>query len=114
MVVFSQNAFRWLPPTGVDRVAASLAGVTPEQYDAARDGVGWETHPPHGGVFHVASFDDDSLRITDVRESAEAFERFNDERLGPATAAVGIQGEPEVEIRPAHRILDPVSGKAWS
>ncbi len=89
-------------------------GVTPEQYDAVREGVGWETNPPDGVSFTSRVSTTSRSASADVWESAAAFERFNEERLGPVTAAVGIQGEPAVEILPAHRIFDPMSGKAWS
>jgi hypothetical protein len=82
-------------------------GVTPEQYDEVRDVVGWETDPPEGGVFHVASFADGRLRVTDVWETADDFQRFANDRLTPGTQKVGIAGDPQVLIRPAHRIFSP-------
>lgn len=83
-------------------------GVTPEQYDEARDVVGWEAEAPTGGILHVASFEGDQLRVTDVWESAEDFQRFVDDRLTPGVQKVGITGEPQVVIRRAHRIFSPL------
>ena len=40
--------------------------VTPELYDAAREGVGWEEDAPLGGRGHVAWFKDDGLHVVDV------------------------------------------------
>lgn len=84
------------------------AGVTPEQYDEARERVGWEENEPAGGIFHVASFADGALHVTDVWESAEDFQRFVDGRLMPVVKGImGLPGEPEVQIRPAHRVFAP-------
>lgn len=83
------------------------AGVTKAQYDQARGVVKWETDVPAGAKFHVACFDDKGLRVTDVWESADDFNRFVEERLTPGVEQVGIQGQPEVEIVEAHAIFAP-------
>jgi hypothetical protein len=83
------------------------AGVTPEQYEEARSRVAWETDVPDGAVFHVAGFDGDDLRVTDVWESPEQFQAFADERLMPAVQEIGIQGEPEVKLYPVQAIFNP-------
>jgi hypothetical protein len=82
-------------------------GVTPEQYDAARDTVHWEGDVPDGAMYHVAAFDGDAFIVTDVWESAEQFQHFVDTRLMPGVQAVGITGEPEVTIHPVHAIFAP-------
>jgi hypothetical protein len=83
------------------------AGATPDQYHQVRDIVDWESNPPKGSVLHVAAFDDEGIRVTDVWESAEDFNSFVQTRLMPATAAVGITNQPQVEIYPAARIFVP-------
>ena len=87
-------------------------GVNAEQYDAAREEVGWETDGPEGGIFHVAWFQDGTLRVLDVWESPEAFQAFVDQRLMPGVAKVGIEGQPDVDIQPAHRVFDAAHGEA--
>jgi hypothetical protein len=82
------------------------AGVTPEQYEEARAKVGWETDVADGAVLHVAGFDDGGLRVTDVWESPEQFQRFVEERLTPAVQEIGIQGEPDVQFYPVHAIFN--------
>lgn len=82
-------------------------GVTKEQYEEARKVVNWEGNPPVGGMFHVAAFDNNGLRITDVWESAQDFQRFADERLTPGVQQIGISGQPVIEIYPAHAIFAP-------
>lgn len=83
------------------------AGVTPEQYDRAKEIVGWERDPAPGGRFHVAGFDEHGLHCADVWESAEAFQTFVAERLMPGVRQVGIEGEPEVELVPVHDLFTP-------
>jgi hypothetical protein len=51
---------------------------------------------------HVTAHDGKGLRITDVWESPEAFQAFVNDRLTPATSAMGLPGPPNVEIYPLH------------
>ena len=44
-------------------------GLTPDQYDALREIVGWDRDVPAGMRFHVASFGDGVLRMTDLWDS---------------------------------------------
>jgi hypothetical protein len=82
-------------------------GVTPEQYEAAREQVGWEQHAPEGGLIHIASFAGGVLQVTDVWETAEDFNRFVEGRLMPVVQELGIEGEPDVTITPVHAIWNP-------
>jgi hypothetical protein len=83
------------------------SGVTPAQYDQLRETVNFEGDPPPGGMYHVAAFDEKGLRVTDVWQSEEHFQAFADARLMPVVQQLGIQGQPKVEIYPAHRIFTP-------
>ena len=80
-------------------------GATPEQYDALRDEVKWDTDLAAGGVFHAASFDDKGLRISDVWESEEDMNNFINNRLMPGVQKIGIPGQPSVEVFPLHAYL---------
>ena len=82
-------------------------GATPDQYDRLLETVNWEGDPPAGGMFHVAAFDGSGLRITDIWETAEQFQQFVEQRLMPGVAALGLPGEPRVEIYPVHRSHAP-------
>ena len=81
-------------------------GVTQDQYEEAREVVNWEGDVPDGAVLHVAGFDGDGVRVTDVWESEDQFNRFVEERLMPGVQQVGIQGQPEVEFFPVQRIFN--------
>jgi hypothetical protein len=83
------------------------AEVTPEQYEEARELINWEGDVPDGAVLHVAGFAGDGLRVTDVWESEEHFNRFVEERLMPGVQQIGIQGQPEVEFYPVQNIFNP-------
>jgi hypothetical protein len=83
-------------------------GVTKEQYEQARQRVGWERDVPQGGVFHVAWFTAEGLHVVDVCETVEDFRRFADERLMPvAKGELGFEGEPEVTFHEAHAVFIP-------
>jgi hypothetical protein len=79
------------------------AGATPEQYDAVLELVRWEEQTPDGAVLHIAWFEADGLRVTDVWNSEDDFMRFMRERLAPAVEKVGIEGEPELAFSALHR-----------
>src|SRR3954469_1311284 len=104
---------RWLARRGggptMSQVVMSMhwRGVTPEQYEEAREVVNWEGDVPDGAVLHVAGFDGDDLRVTDVWESEEQFNTFVEQRLMPSVQQIGIQGEPEVRFYPVQTIFNP-------
>jgi hypothetical protein len=82
-------------------------GVTREQYEQAREEVAWEQRAPEGGIIHIASFTDDGLRVTDVWETAEDFNRFAESRLMPVVREIGIDGDPEVTFSELQRVWNP-------
>jgi len=82
-------------------------GVTQDQYETIRKLVKWDTNPAKGAVFHVAGFTKKGMRVTDIWESEEDFNNFIQNRIMPAVAQVGIQGEPKVKFYPVHTIFTP-------
>ena len=83
------------------------AGVTREQYEKARQVINWEGDVPDGAVFHVAGFDDGGLRVTDIWESEDQFNRFVESRLMPGVQQIGIEGQPDVEFYPVQNVFNP-------
>jgi hypothetical protein len=73
--------------------------------------------PPEGLVVHVAGPTDDGVRIIDIWESEEAWERFRAERLAPAIAALGGPSRPEPtfrDVRPRHVVVpDRIVSRPW-
>ena len=88
-------------------------GVTPDQYDEVRDKVRWEDEPPEGGMFHVSWFEGGAMNVVDVWDSPEHFQAFVDDRLMPGVQAIGVEGQPEVDIHPTHRVLDQLHKERW-
>ena len=58
-----------------------------------------------GGLFHWVTKTSDGIRVTDVWESQEDFDKFAEEKIGPITQAVGIQAQPEIQYFDVHNYL---------
>ncbi|HEY7034073.1 MAG TPA: hypothetical protein VH482_22235 [Thermomicrobiales bacterium] len=82
-------------------------GITKEQYDTARALAPFNRDTAPGSLFHVAAFDEQGIRVTDVWESAEQWQTYLSEQLVPAFAKLGFPGQPEVEIIPVHALIAP-------
>lgn len=82
-------------------------GVTPAQYEEVRKLVNWEGDRPKGGIFHVASFGNSALHVTDIWQSADDFNNFVQSRLMPGVEKAGIKGQPQVETYPIHALFIP-------
>src|SRR2546430_784031 len=83
------------------------SGVTQEQYNRIMGVLGLDTNPPAGGMFHVAGFTGGSLRVLDIWESQQAFERFQRDRLANAVQKAGITSQPKVQFFPVHNLYAP-------
>jgi hypothetical protein len=79
-------------------------GMTIAQYEQIRKQIDWEGNKPKGAIFHVVSFGNNALHITDIWESADDFNAFVQTRLMPGVAELGFTGQPQVEMFPVHTI----------
>lgn len=91
-------------PVAVDM---EFPGATLEQYDEVIQKMGFT---PKGkgapaGMFHWVSETEDGLRVVDVWESKEEYEKFAQEQIGPLTQEAGIPGPPEVTYYEVHNYL---------
>jgi len=84
-------------------------GGTQEQYDAVNAEMGTVENPPAGMLFHAAGPKDGGWKVIDFWESREAFDRFQQERLGPAIAAMGENAPPPPEIK-QFEVYNTISG----
>jgi len=59
--------------------------------------------PPAGLLFHASGPIDGGIGVIDFWESREAYDRFAQERIGPAMATAGIAGQqPEIHEFAVH------------
>jgi hypothetical protein len=63
-----------------------------------------EGRPPAGALFHMAGETDDGFRVVDIWESAEAYQKFAQEQIGPLSGAEGFPA-PEVSMWEIHNTL---------
>jgi hypothetical protein len=88
-------------------VQLDFDGMTLDQYDEVIKRMGF-TPGGQGGpgvLFHWVTKTDKGLRVTDVWESREAFEKFAQEKIGPITQEVGVPGPPETKFFEVHNYL---------
>lgn len=87
-------------------VELTFEGGTLEQYDQVIEKMGFRPGGPGapGGLFHWVAATDNGIRVTDVWDSLERFQRFADEQIGPITGEVGIQA-PQVQTFEIHNYL---------
>jgi heme-degrading monooxygenase HmoA len=69
--------------------------------------LGLDAKPPVGGIFHVAGFAGGSLRVLDIWDSQQAFEKFQQDRLTAAVQKAGISSQPKVQFFPVHNLYAP-------
>lgn len=88
-------------------VQIDFDGATLEQYDevVAKMGFVPQGRGEPGGLFHWVTKTDTGIRVTDVWDSAAAFERFAQEKIGPITASVGLVSEPRISLYEVHNYL---------
>ena len=106
----AQDLLRMQIKTG-DKVAVGVQvdfkGMTLEQYDEVIYRMGFEPRGAGGpgSLFHLVTKTADGIRVTDVWETQEDFEKFSEEKIGPITQEVGIQGQPEIQYFDVHNYL---------
>ena len=83
-------------------------GTTLEQYDqVANEKMGFTPGGRHlpGCLFHWVAKTDDGIRVIDVWESREQFDRFAEEQIGPYSEEVGFPNPPETTFYDVHNYL---------
>ncbi|MGH3522733.1 MAG: hypothetical protein ACRDU4_07865, partial [Mycobacterium sp.] len=58
-----------------------------------------------GGVFHWVTKTESGVRVTDVWESREDFEKFAKEQIGPYGQTVGLPNPPVITFHEVHNYL---------
>jgi hypothetical protein len=88
-------------------IALRWDGKTATDYDAVMRELDFESDPARGAIVHLCCATDEGLRICDVWESEEQWNRFLGERLQPAIARTGLEGMPEVETAELYNLYAP-------
>jgi hypothetical protein len=93
-------------------VQFDFPGASVSQYDQMTEMVGLLPGGPAAPqeLFHCVMKTDDGLRVFDVWESREAFEKFLQEKLTPIFAEIGVTSPPEVQFFEVHNYL---AGGRW-
>ena len=84
-------------------IIMDFPGGTLDQYDQVIGKMGLEPggDTPDGALFHWVTQTPDGLRVVDVWETQEAFDRFAEEQIGPFSQEVGLQ-PPQSTVHDVH------------
>jgi len=88
-------------------VEMNFSGATLDQYDQVLEKMGLTPggSVPPGAISHWVAKTDDGMRVVDVWETRERYERFAQEQIGPYSKEVGIEGTPETRFYDVHNYL---------
>jgi hypothetical protein len=88
-------------------IQMDFKGTTLDQYDQVIEKMGFSPRAagaPHG-LFHWVTETDDGIRVVDVWDSKEEFEKFAQDQIGPLTQSVGVPSPPELTFFEVHNYL---------
>ena len=84
-----------------------ITDLTPTEYRAVLDELGVETRPEGGIYLHLTTPTDFGFRIVEIWDEKAGFDRFLEQRLAPATKAVGMDRETKITVNPLHNLFAP-------
>jgi len=89
-------------------IEMNFRGATLDQYDQILELMGLTSGDiPPGALFHWVARTDDGIRVVDVWETREIFDRFAEEQIGPYTREAGITEAPEMRFYDVHNHFTP-------
>jgi hypothetical protein len=85
-------------------IMMDFPGATLEQYDQVIEKMGLTPggETPPGALFHWVAATDDGIRVVDVWETQEQYDKFADEQIGPYSQEVGIPEPPQTRVHEVH------------
>ena len=88
-------------------VEMNFRGASLDQYDQVIEKMGLKPggSVPPGAISHWVAKTEDGIRVVDVWETKEQFERFAQEQIGPYTREAGFEQEPETRFYDVHNHL---------
>ena len=84
-----------------------LTGLTANEYRAVMDELGVEARPEGGIYLHLTTPAEFGFRVVEVWDEKEGFDRFLEQRLVPASVAVGVEREMTITVTPLHNFFAP-------
>jgi hypothetical protein len=84
-----------------------ITAMAPEEYRAVLDYMGVEKQPAAGIYLHLTAATSFGYRVMEVWDRKEGFDEFLENRLAPATQALGIDRETEITVTPLHNLFAP-------
>jgi hypothetical protein len=84
-----------------------ITDLTAAEYRAVMDELGVERRPEGGIYLHLTVPTEFGFRVVEIWDQAEGFQRFLDDRLAPASAAVGMDREVTISVKPLHNLFAP-------
>jgi hypothetical protein len=88
-------------------VQLDFKGGTLDDYDKVLEAIGFEPQGrgAAGGLFHWVMETGDGIRVTDVWQDKETFDRFAEEHIGPSMQKAGVDLRPEITFYEVHNYL---------
>jgi hypothetical protein len=92
-------------------VQMDFEGATLEQYDevCGKMGLTPKGPGPAGAISHFVTKTDSGMRVVDVWQTKEQFEKFAAEQIGPYSQDVGIPNPPAMQFFEVHNYFTPGS-----
>jgi hypothetical protein len=84
-----------------------ITDLTPAEYRSVLDELGVEKRPEGGIYLHLTTPTDFGFRIVEIWDEQAGFERFLEQRMVPATKAVGMERETRITVTPLHNLFAP-------
>ena len=89
-------------------IRLKMDGGTAELIDRLNAAIDPHGTPPDGLIFHASGPVEGGWGVLDFWESRAHFDRFAQDRIGPAMASIGIQGgPPEIHEFEVHEYVRP-------
>jgi hypothetical protein len=88
-------------------IQQDFSGATLAQYDQVVQKMGFRPGGPGapGALFHWVTKTDSGIRVVDVWEDRDLFEKFAAAKIGPLTAQVGFTQPPKITFFDVHNYL---------
>jgi hypothetical protein len=84
-----------------------ISGLTEQEYRSIMDELGVETRPEGGIYLHLTVPTDFGFRVVEIWDERKGFDRFVEQRLAPASKAVGVERETTITVTPLHNLFAP-------